>query len=138
MRAVEIPKAYSNLLRDKGPTIFSVIAKDESVQSSLVWSDLEEGLISINMLATAPKLKRLLRNKKATVLKVDPEDEDKYISIRCSLDRVESEGAIEHLDKLTQRNLGNEKWYGEVVPDNDEEKAKCVVVYLKPEKIYYT
>ena len=135
---MEIPEIYCNLLRDKGPTILSVVAKDGSVQSSLVWSDFEDGVISINMLATAPKLKRIVRNEKATVLKVDPDDEDKYISIRCSLIRVESDGAIEHLDKLTQRHLGFKNWYGEVVPDNDEEKKYCVIAYLKPENVYFT
>ncbi|MGI9287719.1 MAG: hypothetical protein ACR2P1_20210 [Pseudomonadales bacterium] len=135
---MEISKVYDKLLRGKGPTVLSVVAKDGSVQSSLVWSDLEGGVISINMLTTAPKLKRILRSKKATLLKADPENEDNYISVRCSLVRVESEGAIEHLNKLTKRHLGKEKWYGDVVPDNDEEKRDCVVVYLKPEKVYFT
>lgn len=89
------------------------------------------------MFNTAPKLKRLVRNNKATVVKSDPDNEDKYISLRCSLLRVDSEGAIEHLDKLTQRHYGKKYWYGDVVPDNDEEKQEEVVVYLRPEKIYY-
>jgi hypothetical protein len=135
---VVIPEVYEKLLRDKGPTVLSVICKDGSVQSSLVWSDFELSELSINMLTTAPKFKRILRSKRATLLKVDPEDEDNYISIRCSLVRTESGGAIEHLNKLTKRHLGKENWYGEVVPYNDEEKRNCVVVYLKPEKIYWT
>ena len=135
---MKIPEAYRELLKSKGPTVLSVLAKDGSVQSSLVWSDLQGGIISISMLNTAPKFKRLIKNKKATVLKADPENEDNYISLRCSLVRVESEGAIEYLDKLTQRHYGKEKWYGDVVPDDEEEKKKEVVVYLKPEKIYYT
>jgi len=135
---VEFPEIYCKLLRDKGPTVLSVVAKDGSVQSSLVWSDFEDGVISINMLTTAPKLKRIVRKGKATILKVNPENEDNYISIRCSLIRVESDGAIEHLDKLTQRHLGVNKWYGDVVPNNEEEKKNCVIVYLKPEKVYFT
>ncbi|MFT5482378.1 MAG: hypothetical protein ACI9GW_001028 [Halieaceae bacterium] len=133
-----ISMKYANLLRAKGPTVLSVVTGDDSIQSSLVWSDFEDDEISISMLVTAPKYKRILRSKKATILKVDPEDEDNYISIRCSLLRVETEGAIEYLDKLTQRHMGKEKWYGEVIPDNDEEKENEVVVYLKPEKIFFT
>ena len=135
---MDIPEVYRDLLRGIGPTIFSVLAKDGSVQSSLVWSDLEDGLISISMSNTAPKLKSLVRNGKATILKVDPENEDNYISIRCSLVRVDSDGAIAHLDKLTHRHYGKEKWYGDVVPENDKEKESEVVVYLKPEKVYCT
>ena len=135
---MEIPKIYRDLLRGVGPTIFSVVARDGSVQSSLVWSDLADGLISISMSNTAPKLKSLERNGKATILKVDPENEDNYVSIRCSLVRVVSQGAIAHLDKLTLRHYGKENWYGDVVPENDEEKESEVVVYLKPEKVYCT
>lgn len=135
---MQIPEDYIKLLRDKGSTILSVVAIDGTVQSSLVWSDYEDDVISINMSNNTPKYKRIMRNKKATVLKFDPKDEDKYISIRCSLLRVESEGAIAHLDKLTMRHLGKQKWYGDVVPDNDEEKKCSVIVYLKPDKIYFT
>ena len=113
---MEIPEAYRNLLRGKGPTVLSVVAKDGSVQSSLIWSDLEGDVISISMLNTAPKLKRLVRNKMATILKIDPKNEDNYVSIRCSLVRIESDGAIEHLNRLTLRHYGKEKWYGDVVP----------------------
>jgi hypothetical protein len=125
-------------LRGKGPTILSVLTRDGAVQSSLVWSELEHALISINMLTSAPKLKSIVRNKKATVLKVDPHNEDNYIAVRCSLAAVESHDAIAHLDRLTMRHMGKAKWYGEAVPDNDEEKADRVIVYLKPERLYFT
>ena len=136
--AVDIPERYRDLLRGIGPSIFSVLADDGSIQSSLVWSDYEDGVISISMLNNAPKLKNLIRTGKATVLKVDPENEDNYISIRCSLVRVDSEGAIAHQDKLTLRHYGKEKWYGDVVPENDAERDSQVVVYLQPERVYYT
>lgn len=135
---MNIPELYRDLLTGIGPTIFSVIAVDDSVQSSLVWSDFEDGVVSINMLNTSPKLKSLVRNGKATILKVDPENEDNYISIRCSLVRVDSEGAIAHLNKLTRRHYGKEKWYGDVVPENGAEQETRVAVYLKPEKVYCT
>jgi len=135
---MDIPESYVRLLRAKGPTVLSVVTMDGAVQSSLVWSDLQDGLISISMLNTAPKLKRLVRNRKATVLKVDPASEDNYISIRCSLVRIDSEGAIEHLNRLTQRHLGKEKWYGDVVPDNEDQEKDEVVVYLRPQSTYFT
>ena len=135
---MNIPEVYRDLLTGIGSTIFSVIAVDGSVQSSLVWSDFEDGVVSINMLNTTPKLKSLVRNGKATILKVDPENEDNYISIRCSLVRVDSDGAIAHLDKLTHRHSGKEKWYGDAVPENETEKENRVVVYIKADKVYFT
>jgi hypothetical protein len=133
---MKIPKPYHDLLRGIGPTVFSVIADGGSVQSSLVWSDLEDELISISMLNTAPKLKSLINRGKATILKIDPENEDNYISIRCSLVQVLSGGAIAHVDKLTLRHYGKQRWYGDVVSENDKNKDNEVVIYLKPEQLY--
>lgn len=127
---------YRDLLRGIGSSVFSVVAEDGSVQSSLVWSDLENGVISVGMLSTAPKLKNLKRSGRATILKVDPEDEDNYVSIRCTLIEIASDGAIEHIDKLTLRNYGKARWYGDVVSESDKNKDLEVVVYLKPEKLY--
>lgn len=135
---MEIPESYSKLLMDTGPTVLSVVANDGSVQSSLVWSDYEEGVLSINMLTGSPKYNSIIRNQKATLLKVDPDDEDIYISIRCSLISVEARDAIAHLDKLTKRHMDADSWYGGAMPNNDEEKLKRVVVYLQPNKVYFT
>jgi len=127
---------YRDLLRGIGSSVFSVVAEDGSVQSSLVWSDLDNGVISVGMLNTAPKLKSLIRSGRATILKVDPEDEDNYVSIRCTLIEIVSDGAIEHMDKLTLRHYGKARWYGDVVSESDKNKDLEVVVYLKPEKLY--
>lgn len=135
---LEIPEEYRELLSKAGTSVLSFLCKDGSVQSTLAWSDFEHGLISICVPKTSIKYRRLVENGKATVLKYDPRDERKYISIRCSLVRVESEGAIDFLNKLTQRHYGKEKWYGEVEPDSQEKKLNEVIVYLKPEKVYFT
>ena len=133
---MDIPEVYRELLRGIGSSVFSVVAEDGSVQSSLVWSDLENGVISIGMLNTAPKLKSLMRSGRATILKVDPEDENNYVSIRCTLIEIVSDGAIEHIDKLTLRHYGKARWYGDVVSESDKNKDLEVVIYLKPEKLY--
>ena len=133
---MDIPEVYCELLRGIGYSVFSVVAEDGSVQSSLVWSDLENGVISVGMINTAPKLKSLMRSGRATILKVDPKDENNYVSIRCTLIEIVSDGAIEHIDKLTLRHYGKARWYGDVVSESDKNKDLEVVIYLKPEKLY--
>ena len=135
---MDIPDKYRDLLQAKGPTILSVLAKDRSIQSSLVWSDFEAGIISINMLGSAPKLKRIVNSAKATVLKIHADDEDSYICIRCSLLSMEKDGAIEHLNMLTRRHMGVESWYGNVVAENPIEQNDRCIVMLRPQKIYFT
>ena len=63
-------------------------------------------------------------------------NENLYISIRCELHKVTKQGALEHVDMLTQRNMNALHWFGDVVSDDDSAKERTVIVYLKPLRVY--
>ncbi len=134
----EIPKFYSELLRSAGPATLSVMSKDGSIQSTLLWPDFDGEFIILNMLRGSPKEKCIRREGKATVLVAHCSNETKYISLRCELHDITSEGAIDHLDMITQRNMGVESWYGNVEPADSKSKHDRVLVYLKPVQVYHT
>ena len=134
----EIPEFYKNLLTTAGVATLSVVSKDGSIQSILVWPDYDGEFIKLNMLSGSPKELSIRREKKATILISHASNEDLYASIRCELHRITKEGAIEHLNKITERNMNVAKWYGDVEPENCESKNREVLVYLKPVRIYHT
>ena len=137
-KLISIPDRYQTLLFPPGIVTLSVLSSDGSIQSSLVWSDFDESLVKINMLRDSPKERNIRRECKATVLAIDKESEDFYISLRCQLHKISSEGAIEHLNMLTQRNMGVPKWYGEVEPSDPAAEAGRTIVYLRPVRVYHT
>ena len=133
----EIPEFYQQLLCGPGPAVLSVTSKDGSIQSVLVWSDFDGQCIKLNMVSGSPKERSIVREAKATLLKAHPGNENLYISVRCQLQRIDSEGAIDHLNTITQRNMGVANWYGDVEPEDAPSKLKRVIIYLKPVRIYH-
>ena len=135
---IEIPKFYSNLLTSAGAATLSVLSRDGSIQSTMVWPDYDGQFIKLNMLSGSPKEASIRRENRATLLVSHGSNENLYISVRCELHKVTSEGVIEHLNTITQRNMGVSQLYGEVEPIDAESKNKRVLVYLKPVRIYHT
>ena len=134
----EIPEFYKNLLVSPGVATLSVISADGSIQSTLVWPDFDGEFIKLNMTEGTPKEKSIQREKKATLLVSHSSNENLYISIRCELHKVTKDGALEHIDHITQRNMNAERWFGDVEPEDSDDKDKTVVVYLKPVRVYHT
>ncbi len=133
-----IPKFYVQLLSSAGSATLSVLSKDGSIQSTLVWPDYDGEFIKLNMMDESPKARNIQREGKATILMSHGSNETLYISVRCELHEISKTGAIDHLDSITQRNMGVEKWYGDVFPSNRQEEESRVIVYLKPVRVYHT
>lgn len=133
-----IPEFYAQLLCAAGSATLSVLSKDGSIQSTLVWPDYDGEFIKLNVMEGSPKLNGIKRERKATVLMTHGGNETLYIAVRCELHDIVSEGAVEHLNMLTQRNMGVQRWYGDVVAENELEEKRTRIVYLKPVRIYHT
>ena len=135
---MNIPEFYQQIITSPGSATLSVLSKDGSIQSTLVWPDYDGKFLKLNMLSGSPKEASIRREGRATILVSHRTNENLYISIRCELESIESEGALAHLDKITQRNMGVRSWYGEVEPADSESMSRRVIVYLKPVRIYHT
>jgi len=135
---IEIPQFYCELLSSAGAATLSVLSKDGSIQSTMVWPDYDGEFIKLNMVSGSPKQVSIKRDGKATLLASHSGNENLYISLRCELHEITPDGAIEHLNTLTQRNMGVTQWYGDVEPIDCESKNKRVLVYLRPVRIYHT
>ena len=136
--AVKIPGFFSRLLIGPGAATLSVLGKDGSIQSTLVWPDFDGELLKLNMLSGSAKAQSLNREHRATMLMASPSNENMYISLRCEVEKITGEGAIEHLNMLTERNLGLPRWYGHVEPEDCPSRHRRVIAYLKPVRLYHT
>ncbi|MFT5133314.1 MAG: hypothetical protein ACI9SC_001784 [Gammaproteobacteria bacterium] len=135
---LEIPEFYKKLLNSPGIATLSVLGRDGSIQSTLVWPDFDGEFIKINMTEGSPKERNIQREKKATILVSHASNENLYISIRCEFHKVTKEGAIEHIDMMTRRNMNALKWFGDVEPEDSKSKERTVIVYLKPVRVFYS
>ena len=135
---MEIPEYFANLLQSPGPATLSVIAKDGHIQSSVVCPDFDCDCVKINLLLGSPKEKNIRKQGKASILVMHRTNENIYISLRCELIKITQDAAIEHLNKITQRNMNVNEWYGDVEQADAKDKARCAAAYLRPIHAYYT
>ena len=138
MASIEIPQSHVDLAKGPGVAVLSTLSVDQTIQSSLIWFDYIDGAFRINTTEDSPKARNLVRNPRATLLIMDNGNVDRYLSVRCIVDEITKDGAVEHLNQLTRLNMNEDRWYGGAVDDDPEEAAHRVIIRLEPMRIYCT
>lgn len=115
---------------DENPFVGTVttIRVDGSPHSTVVWVDVEDGVVSFNTARGRAKERYLNRNPRATILVVDPEDPYRWVSVSGPAELTE-EGADEQIDKLAKKYLGKDQY-----PWRSAEETR-VKVRITPEKV---
>lgn len=130
-----IPDSHRDLIDGPVYATLSTHMADGSIQSTLVWVDMADGLIRINTKRGRVKERNLARDPRATLLLVDTNNPFKYLSIRGRLSRAVEAGAFEHLDALTQKYLGQSHYYGFVEPESAREGITRCILHIQPEQV---
>ena len=106
----------------------TTLREDGSPHSTIVWVDVEDGVISFNTAYGRAKPKHLEKDPRAGVLVVDPNDSYKWVSVDGHAE-LTTEGADAQIDKLAKKYLGKDEYPWR----NPEEKR--VKVRITPEHI---
>ena len=112
---VEIPAKYLDLLQQK--TAFAHLATimpDGTPQVTPVWFDYTNGKIRVNSAKGRVKIRNMQEGAPVALSILDPDNAYRYIQIRGRVEHVTEEGASAHIDSLTKKYLGKDKYpYGE-------------------------
>jgi PPOX class probable F420-dependent enzyme len=114
-----IPENYRDLLRDdrKAYAFLSTLMEDGSPQVTPVWFDTKGGFIRINTARGRVKDRNLSSRPQVAIAIMDLEEPFRYIQIRGMVESSTENGARKHIDLLSQKYLGEEKypWYEDEV-----------------------
>jgi len=112
---VEIPAKYLDLLQQK--TAFAHLATimpDGTPQVTPVWFDYTNGKIRVNSAKGRVKVRNMQEGAPVALSILDPDNAYRYIQIRGRVEHVTEEGASAHIDSLSKKYLGKDKYpYGE-------------------------
>ena len=126
-----IPPEYDDLFDDETFAHFATIMPDGIPQVTPVWIDKDdEGYVLVNTARNRRKEKNVRQNPNVGLSIPDPEDPYRYVSIRGVVETVTTEGAIEHIDQLTQRYFGREEY-----PHHGDEVGERVIIRVRPERV---
>ncbi len=81
------------------------------------------------------KEKYMRANPKVALLGIDPQDGSRWIEVRGNVVEIRREGAESHVDTLTQRYTGKQRFYGDVYPVEQKQKESRVIVTIEPIKV---
>jgi len=134
---VQIPDSHQNLLLEPVNGVLTTMMPDGQPQMSIVWVDFDGEHVLINTTLERQKGKNMRANPKVNVLVIDPENGICFLEVRGEVAEITAEGAISHANKQTRAysNNAQQRFYGDVYPEEQQEKETRVIVKISPKKI---
>lgn len=128
----EITEPVIKLLEGKNFAFFSTLMKDGSPQITPVWIDWEKNTntILINTAEGRLKQENVSRDPRVAISITDHNNPYEMVTIRGKVIGQNTEGAIEHADKLAKKYMGLDKY------PYHSPNEKRIILKIKPEKIY--
>jgi len=127
--AETIPEQYRDLFTKKAFAYLGTVMSDGSPQVTPVWCDLDGTYIRVDTAKGRVKDKNMRRNKKVAITISDPENSYRYLAVRGEVAEITEQGADAHIDLLTKKYLGKEKY-----PYRQPGEVR-VLYKIRPEKI---
>jgi len=110
---VQLSEDLLALLRKPSPCYLATSMRDGSPQVTQTWVDTDGTHVLINSVETHVKVKNIARDPRVAVAIADPDNSFRYFQVRGRVLEATKEGAVEHIEMLSQRYTGGPyAWYG--------------------------
>jgi PPOX class probable F420-dependent enzyme len=118
LKPVLIPDSHRDLLDGDACVALTTIMHDGQPQITPVWCNRDGAYVLINTMRGFRKEKNMRGNPKVSLLAFDPKYPLRTIEIRGIVVEMTEEGALEHLDQLTQMYMHNSdvRFFGDCIP----------------------
>jgi PPOX class probable F420-dependent enzyme len=108
--ADNIPDNFRDLFEKKAFGQLATIMKDGTPQVTPVWCDFDGTHVRFNSAKGRVKDKNVRRNPRVALSIQDPDNPYRYIAVRGSVVEITENGADAHIDSLTKKYLGQDKY----------------------------
>jgi PPOX class probable F420-dependent enzyme len=132
-----IPISHQELIDGPYVVALTTVIPDGQPQTTPVWCNRKECYIIINVMKGFRKEKNMRLNPKVSLLVYDPKNPLHNIEIRGQVIEMTEDGAVEHLNELTQLYLKkpNAKFFGDSIPVELKSRYTAVRVKILPTHI---
>jgi PPOX class probable F420-dependent enzyme len=105
-----IPENYLDLTQKKAFAQLATLMPDGSPHVAPVWFEYDGKNILINSAKGRVKDKNIRRDPRVGIDILDPDNPYRHLSIRGRVTDITEKGADEHIDKLTKKYTGQDKY----------------------------
>jgi PPOX class probable F420-dependent enzyme len=110
---MKLPETLVSLLEKPALCYLATTMPKGSPQLTQTWVDTDGEHVIINSVITHQKVRNINRDPRVAVAVSDPADLRSFYQIRGRVLEVRTEGAVENIEKLSQKyNGGPYPWYG--------------------------
>lgn len=134
MKPVPIPESHRVLLDGGACVVLTTVMPNGQPQITPVWCNREGDYVLINTMRGFRKEQNMRRNSKVTLLVYDPKQPLHHLEIRGTVVDMTQEGALEHLDRLTELYLRKPgaRFFGDSIPARLQETYVPVKIKIAP------
>ena len=105
-----IPETFHDVMQKKAFAQLATIMPDGSPQVSPVWFEYDGHNILINSAKGRVKDRNMRRDARVGLDIMDPDNPYRHLSIRGRVVDITEQGADAHIDKLTKKYIGQDKY----------------------------
>lgn len=130
-----IPDSHLDLIDGPVYVVLTTIMPDGQPQSSVIWCNRDGDHVLVNSTRGRQKSRNMDRNPKVTLLALDPDDPDRYLEVRGTVESVTEEGAVEHIDQLARLYTNEPGYYGHYAPAERRHEETRVIYRIRPTRV---
>jgi PPOX class probable F420-dependent enzyme len=129
-----VPLSHIDLLSAPYFIVLTTLMPDGQPQTTPVWCDWDGECVRINTMRDFRKAKNMRLDPRVTLLAYDPRKPLRNLEIRGVVEEMTEEGALEHLDALTQQYMKkpDAHFFGDSVPAELAASHVPVKVRIRP------
>ena len=133
--ALIIPDSHKDLLEKPVVVILSTVSAEGKPHSVAIWRRWDGETIRIVSDPNNRKHKNMTANPNVSVLALDPQNPYRFLEIGGVVESIETEGALDELNLLTQFYMDKPKYYGTVEPAEKEAEFEGLLFKIKPTRV---
>ena len=132
----DIPPDFLDLVNAPPVAALTTLMPDGRPQTTVVWCDFDGACVRVNTMRGFRKERNMRRNPRVTLLGYDPLEPLRYLEIRGEVIEMTENGALAHLDHLSERYTGASPYFGACVPVELEATETPVLCRIRPTHVY--
>jgi PPOX class probable F420-dependent enzyme len=133
----KIPSEFLDLVNGPRVAALTTLMPEGQPQTTVVWCDYDGTYVRVNTMRGFRKEKNMRLNPRVTLLCFDPRKPMRYVEIRGTVVEMTEDGALEHLDGLSELYTGRSPYFGECVPAELKGTEIPVLCKIRPEHVVF-
>ena len=133
--AVTIPDSHKDLLEKPIVVVLTTVSAEGKPHAVGIWRRWDGEFIRITSDPDNRKHRNIQANPNVSVMALDPQNPYRFLEIGGVVESIETEGALDELNRHTQLYMGKDQYFGNVEPAENEATYKGIMFKIRPIRV---